>query len=109
MINLKKLIKNELMLDGVCGHDEFIIEIINDNVINKIENYSEQLDSIDNKELAEACSKINLKLGDENYDFNNDTVKILIHDAIYDLNDYIKEIVRYTLKKYNNKYNLNIN
>jgi len=90
MKHLKELIKSELILQ-----DEFIIEIINDNVINKIENYSEQLDSIyesDNKELAEACSKINLKLDDKNYDFNNDTVKILIHDAMEDLIEHIKEI-----------------
>ena len=91
MKHLKELSKSELMLQ-----DELFINIINNIVINKIENYAEELDNNlcdpGNVEIAKACSKINLKLDDENYDFNNDTVKILIHDAMEDLIEHIKEI-----------------
>jgi len=91
MKHLKELIKNELMLQ-----DELFINIINNIVINKIENYVDELDNNlcdpGNVEVAEVCKKINSKLNDENYDFNNDTVKILIHDAMEDLIEHIKEI-----------------
>ena len=91
MKHLKELIKSQLMLQ-----DELFIKIINNIVINKIENYAEELDNNlcdpGNIEVAEMCSKINLKLDDENYDFNNDTVKMLIHDAMEDLIEHIKEI-----------------